>query len=153
MEEGMAMHSSILAWRIPMDRGAWQLQSMGSRRVRHDCATITSTQTSLAPNSHYVRVFKSTQAIHCLCHLGCDCLLHQSGSTSKPRTRQTRLWIQRGCWSAESLLSGWNGPVSDFTEPWFRRSGGGAQIMAPFSKSAFPVRKEHVLTFIYPGHG
>ena len=24
-EEGMAMHSSILAWRIPMDRGAWQV--------------------------------------------------------------------------------------------------------------------------------
>ena len=24
MEEGMATHSSILAWRIPMDRGAWQ---------------------------------------------------------------------------------------------------------------------------------
>ena len=23
-EEGMAIHSSILAWRIPMDRGAWQ---------------------------------------------------------------------------------------------------------------------------------
>ena len=23
-EEGMATHSSILAWRIPMDRGAWQ---------------------------------------------------------------------------------------------------------------------------------
>ena len=22
--EGMATHSSILAWRIPMDRGAWQ---------------------------------------------------------------------------------------------------------------------------------
>ena len=24
LEEGMAMHSSILAWRIPMDRGAWR---------------------------------------------------------------------------------------------------------------------------------
>ena len=24
LEEGMASHSSILAWRIPMDRGAWQ---------------------------------------------------------------------------------------------------------------------------------
>ena len=24
MEEGMATHSSILAWRIFMDRGAWQ---------------------------------------------------------------------------------------------------------------------------------
>ena len=30
LEEGMATHSSILAWRIPMDRGAWQAtQSMG----------------------------------------------------------------------------------------------------------------------------
>ena len=24
LQEGMATHSSILAWRIPMDRGAWQ---------------------------------------------------------------------------------------------------------------------------------
>ena len=25
LERGMATHSSILAWRIPMDRGAWQV--------------------------------------------------------------------------------------------------------------------------------
>ena len=30
LKEGMAMHSSILAWRISMDRGA-----VGSQRVRH----------------------------------------------------------------------------------------------------------------------
>ena len=24
LEEGMATHSSILAWRIPVDRGAWR---------------------------------------------------------------------------------------------------------------------------------
>ena len=24
LEEGMATHSSILPWRIPMDKGAWQ---------------------------------------------------------------------------------------------------------------------------------
>ena len=24
LEKGMATHSSVLAWRIPMDRGAWQ---------------------------------------------------------------------------------------------------------------------------------
>ena len=24
LEEGMATHSSILAWRVPMHRGAWQ---------------------------------------------------------------------------------------------------------------------------------
>ena len=24
LEEGMATHSSILAWKIPMDKGAWR---------------------------------------------------------------------------------------------------------------------------------
>ena len=36
LEEEMATHSSILAWRIPMDRGAGGLQSMGLQRVGHD---------------------------------------------------------------------------------------------------------------------
>ena len=30
--EGMATHSSILAWRIPMDRGAWRAAVYGSQR-------------------------------------------------------------------------------------------------------------------------
>ena len=29
LEEGMATHSSILAWRIPMDRAAWQATGHG----------------------------------------------------------------------------------------------------------------------------
>ena len=29
LEEGMATHSSILAWRIPMDRGAWRATIYG----------------------------------------------------------------------------------------------------------------------------
>ena len=29
LEEGMATHSNILAWRIPMDRGAWQAAVLG----------------------------------------------------------------------------------------------------------------------------
>ena len=36
LEEEMATHSSILAWRIPMDRGARQAIVHGSQRVRHD---------------------------------------------------------------------------------------------------------------------
>ena len=36
LEEGMAIHSSILAWRIRMDRGAGALQSMGSQTVGHE---------------------------------------------------------------------------------------------------------------------
>ena len=34
--EGMATHSNILAWRIPMDRGAWQAMVHTSQRVGHD---------------------------------------------------------------------------------------------------------------------
>ena len=29
LEEGMATHSSILAWRIPMDTGAWRATVCG----------------------------------------------------------------------------------------------------------------------------
>ena len=41
LEEGMAIHSSILAWRIPRTEEPGGLQSMGSHRVRHDWATNT----------------------------------------------------------------------------------------------------------------
>ena len=34
--EGSATHSSILAWRIPWAEGPGGLQSMESKRVRHD---------------------------------------------------------------------------------------------------------------------
>ena len=34
LEEGMAVNFSILAWRIPMDRG--DLRAMGSQRIGHD---------------------------------------------------------------------------------------------------------------------
>ena len=34
LEEGMATHSSIVAWRIPMDRGAWQATVHGVAKSR-----------------------------------------------------------------------------------------------------------------------
>ena len=36
LEEGMATHSSSLAWRIPWTEEPGGLQSMQSQRVRHD---------------------------------------------------------------------------------------------------------------------
>ena len=36
LEEGMATHSSILAWRIPWTEEPGGLQFIGSQRVRHD---------------------------------------------------------------------------------------------------------------------
>ena len=41
LEIGMVTHSSILAWRIPWPKEPGGLQSMGSQRVGHDCATNT----------------------------------------------------------------------------------------------------------------
>ena len=41
LEEGMATHSSIFAWRIPWTEESGGLQSMGSQRVRHDATTNT----------------------------------------------------------------------------------------------------------------
>ena len=36
LEKGVATHSSILAWKIPWTEEPGGLQSIGSRRVRHD---------------------------------------------------------------------------------------------------------------------
>ena len=42
LEKEMAIHSSILAWRIPWKEKPGRLQSMGSQRARHDWVTFTS---------------------------------------------------------------------------------------------------------------
>ena len=44
LEEEMASHSSILAWRIPWTEEPGGLQSRGSQRVRYDWATEHSTK-------------------------------------------------------------------------------------------------------------
>ena len=45
-ERGMATHSSVLTWKIPWSEELDGLQSMGLRRVRHDCTTNTFTSFS-----------------------------------------------------------------------------------------------------------
>ena len=45
LEEEMATHSSILAWRIPWTEEPDRLQSMGSQRVRQEFTfTFTTTR-------------------------------------------------------------------------------------------------------------
>ena len=45
LEEEMATHSSILAWRIPWTEEPGGLQSMGSQRVGHDWSGLAHTDT------------------------------------------------------------------------------------------------------------
>ena len=40
LEEGMANHSSVLAWRVPWTEAPGGLQSMGSQRVGQTCIII-----------------------------------------------------------------------------------------------------------------
>ena len=41
LEEEMAIHSSVLAWKIPWTEEPGGLQSTGSQRVRHDGAQVS----------------------------------------------------------------------------------------------------------------
>ena len=40
LEESMGTHSSVLAWRIPMDRGAWRATVHGVTKVGHDWSAL-----------------------------------------------------------------------------------------------------------------
>ena len=45
LEKGIATHSSTLAWRIPMDRGAWQATVHAAAKsdgTEHTCASAVS---------------------------------------------------------------------------------------------------------------
>ena len=48
LEEGMGTHSSVVAWRIPMDRGAWQATVHGIAEL--DTTERLSTLQPLAYN-------------------------------------------------------------------------------------------------------
>ena len=43
LEKGIAIHSNILAWRIPWTEEPGRPESVGLQRVRHDWATNTTT--------------------------------------------------------------------------------------------------------------
>ena len=49
LEKGMAIHSTILAWKVPWTEEPGRLQSMGSQRVGHDLATSLSLHLSKLP--------------------------------------------------------------------------------------------------------
>ena len=59
LEEGMATHPSILAWRIPWTEEPGELWSVGSQRIRHDWSDLAHT--------HSVQISSVTQSCLTLC--------------------------------------------------------------------------------------
>ena len=57
LEEGMATHCSILAWRIPWTEEPGRLESMGSQRARHDWSNIACAQASTLCYSETIMKF------------------------------------------------------------------------------------------------
>ena len=57
LEEGMAIHSSIPAWRIPMDRGAWWDAVHG----------VANSQTWLSTHTHTNWTLRNKKYFHCPC--------------------------------------------------------------------------------------
>ena len=62
LEKEMAIHSSILAWKIPWTEEPGRLQSMGSQRVEHDWATSLSLSLPLALPGKTAAAAKSLQS-------------------------------------------------------------------------------------------
>ena len=53
LEEGMATHSSILAWRIPMDRGSWRAIDRGVAKSWTRLSDLTATNMQF--NKHAIQ--------------------------------------------------------------------------------------------------
>ena len=64
LEEGMATHSSILAWRIPMNRGAWWATVHG---VAESWIQLSIVQHNT--KSEYLNIFCDTISDHFAAHL------------------------------------------------------------------------------------
>ena len=93
LEKAMATHSSTLAWKIPWTEEPGRLQSMGSRRVRHDWVTSLS----LFIFMHWIRKWQPTPVFLPRESQGQGSLVgcHLWGHTESDTTEATWRWQQQ----------------------------------------------------------
>ena len=68
LEEGMATHSSIFAWRIPMDEGAWQVTVHGGHKELDTTERRIIIIITTSPNSTYLSPFQFTFYVTFISH-------------------------------------------------------------------------------------
>ena len=83
LEEGMATHSSILAWRISRSEESGGLQSMGSQRIRHDWSDSAGTHTLHITFRMFWEVVLKSLALHNIKPHHCTLIPELSWETSK----------------------------------------------------------------------
>ena len=142
LEEGMATHSSILAWRIPWTEDLAGYSPWSARRVRHDWAhTHTHTDIKAKPTKlHKLFVNNcnwSCKKSGCLLskdwvwhsctitrgdpetlrwQLPADLVLRMAGGVLEPDTVQKRSRGSQGCRNASETTSTW--PPSSSMDAW-----------------------------------
>ena len=73
LEKGMAIHSSILPWRIPWTEEPCRIQFMGSQKVRHNWATKHNTAVWLSFSQPCYLIYLESQ-FKWSCSVMSDCL-------------------------------------------------------------------------------
>ena len=64
LEKGMATHSSILAWEIPLERGAWWATVHGITKESDTTQQLNNSKTKVYTNNKYLKIFKSHFPFH-----------------------------------------------------------------------------------------
>ena len=96
MESGMATHSSVLAWRIPMDRGDWQAAVHGLQRVRNDWVTNTTAIWTIAKSSYLLPLCVCVSVYVCVLNIKIskslkDCVISLHGSIPQYQEISTQI--------------------------------------------------------------
>ena len=140
LEEEMAIHSSILAWRIPWPKEPVRLPSTRLQRARHDWATnisyvffpsLPSRQPSLCVQSLALDEFAIHKCGSCLLIIWCSGMFSRSMGFLKESSWKERLGnlkVARGSRGTFSRLErGWSRLLTEYdaNQPSCTLAGGG----------------------------
>ena len=128
LEKGMAIHYSILAWRIPWTEEPGRLQSMGLHRVGHDWNSLAQHTHSDSPNFSFLWLLLSYPTWNIsgfMCSYGEDlCVLMEKAMATHSSTLAWKTpWMEQPgrLQSMGSLRVGHNWATSLFTFMHWRR--------------------------------
>ena len=138
LEEGMATHSSILAWRIAMDRGAWRAAVHGVAKNRTWLSDSTHTSTHLLITELLCYLFSHQGGL-----LGPPCL----SSVTAPNPHQTMSFSSSMVFSWPYYLAYWSFLASlHYDVPW----GNTAEVCLQCLLSPKWVLSKYLLTKSLP---
>ena len=118
----MTTHSSILAWRIPLDRGTWGAQSTGLQRIGHDSRDLACTHKHRGAGLHSEKVGRDSAPLSESPFLHSSFLTTQLHSFQRAPTPST----PSGPGGDTALIFSSTGQISQNVTTLLRQGPGGA---------------------------